>query len=181
MNSISHVRLFATPWTIAHQASLSFTISWSLLKFMSIESVMLSKHLILCHPLLLCLQYFPATGSFLMSRLFTSGGQSIRAASASVLLMSIQGWFPLGLTGWIPLLSKIQILVAPCTSCLTSAGRSSSLCIRFLTCEKRVTNRTHPRAVLYCNSPNEVLPRKHVRVRSGTSARQATAVSAILL
>ena len=49
---LSHVQLFATPWTAAHQASLSFIISWSLLKLMSIESVMSSNHLILCHPLL---------------------------------------------------------------------------------------------------------------------------------
>ena len=51
--SVSHVRLFATPWTTKHQASLSITISWSLHKLMSIESVMPSNHLILCHPLLL--------------------------------------------------------------------------------------------------------------------------------
>ena len=50
---LSHVQLFGTPWTAAHQASLSFTIAWSLLKLMSIESVMLSNHLILSHPLLL--------------------------------------------------------------------------------------------------------------------------------
>ena len=49
---VSHVLLFATPWTAAHQASLSFTISWSLLRLMSIESVMLYNHLILCLPLL---------------------------------------------------------------------------------------------------------------------------------
>ena len=48
--SLSHVRLFATPWTAAHQASLSITIAQSLLKFISIESVMPSNHLILCHP-----------------------------------------------------------------------------------------------------------------------------------
>ena len=53
------VQLFVTPWTAAHQASLSFTISQSLLKFMSIESVMLSNHLILCHPLLLLPSVFP--------------------------------------------------------------------------------------------------------------------------
>ena len=53
VQSFSHVRLFATPWTAAHQASLSLTISWSLLKLMSVESVMSSNHLILCHPLLL--------------------------------------------------------------------------------------------------------------------------------
>ena len=50
---LSHVRLFATPWTAARQASLSITNSQSLLKLMSIELVMLSNHLILCHPLLL--------------------------------------------------------------------------------------------------------------------------------
>ena len=56
---LSHVRIFATPWSAAHQASLSFTISWSLLKFMSTESVMPSNHLILCHPLLLLPSAFP--------------------------------------------------------------------------------------------------------------------------
>ena len=53
VQSLSHVQFFATPWTAARQASLSFTISWSLLKLMSIESVMPSSHLILCRPLLL--------------------------------------------------------------------------------------------------------------------------------
>ena len=95
------------PWTAACQASLFFTISQSLLKFMPIESVMLSNHLILCHPFSFCLQSFPASGSFLMSHHFTSGGQHIGAsASASVLPMNIQGWFPLGLTGLTSLQSK---------------------------------------------------------------------------
>ena len=71
---LSHVD-FATSWTAAHQASLSFTVSQSLLKLLSIESVMPSNHFILCHLLLLPLS-FPASGSFLMSQLFTSGGQS---------------------------------------------------------------------------------------------------------
>ena len=53
VQSLSHVRLFVTPWTAACQASLSFTISRSLLKFMSVKLIMLSNHLILCHPLLL--------------------------------------------------------------------------------------------------------------------------------
>jgi len=53
VQSLSHVQFFATPWTAARQASLSFTISWSLLKLMSVESVMPSSHLILCRPLLL--------------------------------------------------------------------------------------------------------------------------------
>ena len=105
VQSLSHVRLFATPRTAAHQASLSFTIYWSFLKLMSIESMMPSTHLILCHSLPSHLQSFPA--SFPMSQLFTSGGQSIRvSASASVLPMNIQGWFPSGLTGLISLWSK---------------------------------------------------------------------------
>ena len=82
--------LFASPWTATHQAPLSFTISQSLLKFISIELVTLSNHFILCHPFSFCLQSFPASGSFQMSRLFASGGQSI-GASASVLPMNIQG------------------------------------------------------------------------------------------
>ena len=59
VQSLSHVRLFTTPWTIAYQASLSITNSWSLLKLISIESVMPSNHLILCHPLLLLPSIFP--------------------------------------------------------------------------------------------------------------------------
>ena len=71
---LSCVWHFATPWAAAHQASQSFTISRGLIKFMSIESVLLSNHLILCCPLL-CLQSFPASGSFPVSQLFTSDGQ----------------------------------------------------------------------------------------------------------
>ena len=59
VQSLSCVWLFATPWTAAHQASLSITNSWSLLRLMSIESVMPSNHLILCHPLLLPPSIFP--------------------------------------------------------------------------------------------------------------------------
>ena len=91
VQSLSHVQLFATTWITAHQASLSFTISWSLLKLMSIELVMPSNHLILCCPFSSCLQSFLASGSFPMSQFFESGDRSIRAsASASVLLMNIQ-------------------------------------------------------------------------------------------
>ena len=60
----SRVQLFVTPWTAARQASLSITNSWSLLKLMSIESVMPSKHLILCHPLLLPPSIFPSIRVF---------------------------------------------------------------------------------------------------------------------
>ena len=91
VQSLSHVQLFATPSTAAHQASLSITDSRSLHKLMSIESVMPSSHLILGCPLLLLPSSFPASGSFPMSQFFTSSGQSIGAsASASVLPMNIQ-------------------------------------------------------------------------------------------
>ena len=103
---LSHVQVFATQWTAARQASLSITNSRSLLKLRSIEPVMLFNHLILCHPLS-CLQSFPASGSCQMSQFFASGGQSIGvSASASVLPMNIQDWFPSGWTGWISLQSK---------------------------------------------------------------------------
>ena len=87
---LSRVWLFVTPWTAACQASLFFTISWSLLKLMSIKSVMPSNHFILCHPLLLLPSIFPASGYFPMSQLFPSGGQCVGAStSASVLPMNV--------------------------------------------------------------------------------------------
>ena len=61
---LSHVWRFVTPWTAAHQASLSFTITWSLLRLMSIESMMPSNHLILCHSLLLLPSVFPSIRVF---------------------------------------------------------------------------------------------------------------------
>ena len=107
VQSLSRVQLFATPWTAAGRASQSITNSRSLLKLMSIESVMPSNHLILCHPLLLSPSIFPASGSFPVSQLFASGGQTIGAsASALVLPMNIQDLFPLGCTDWISLKSK---------------------------------------------------------------------------
>ena len=107
VQSLSHVQLFATPWTAAPQASLSITNSWSFLK--------LSPSSQWCHltisssfaPFSPCLQSFPASGSFPMNQFFASGGPSIGAsASASVLPMNIQDWFPLGWTGLISLQSK---------------------------------------------------------------------------
>ena len=77
------VWLFATLWTAACQASMSFTIYWSLLRFMSTESVMLSNISSCATLFSFCLQSFPASGSFLMSRLFTSGDQSIGGTSSS--------------------------------------------------------------------------------------------------
>ena len=106
-SSLSHVWLFATPWTAARQAFLSIINSRSLLKLMSIESVMSSNHLILGRPLLLLPSILQASRSFQISQFFASGSPSIGAsASASVLPMNIQNWFPLGWTGWISLLSK---------------------------------------------------------------------------
>ena len=107
VQSSSRIPLFATLWTAAHQAFLSITSSRNMPKFMSIELVMPSNHLILCHPLLLLPLIFPRIRVFPMSQLFTSGCQSIRAStSASVLPKCIQGWFPLGLTALLSLLSK---------------------------------------------------------------------------
>ena len=93
------------PWTAARQASLSIINSQSFLNLMSIESVMPSNHLILCHPLLLLPSIFPSIRIFASSQFFISWGQRI-GASASVLPMDIQDWFPLGLTGLISLQSK---------------------------------------------------------------------------
>ena len=104
---LSHVWLFATTWIATHQASLSIANSWSLCKLSPLSRW--------CHPTISssvisfssCLQSFPASWSFQMSQLFTLGGQSIGvSASASVLPMNIQDWFPLGLMGLISLQSK---------------------------------------------------------------------------
>ena len=108
VQSLSRVWLFATPWTAAHQASLSITSSRSPPKPMSIESVdAIQPSQPLSSPSPLCPQSFPASESFPMSQLFTSGGQSIGvSASTSVLPMNTQDWSPLGWTGWISLQSK---------------------------------------------------------------------------
>ena len=101
------VQFFVTPWTAAHQASLSFIISWSLLKLISIESMMPPNHLILYSPLLLLLSIFPSIRVFSNELALLSGGQSVRvSASTSVLPMNIQEWFPSGWTDWISLQSK---------------------------------------------------------------------------
>ena len=97
---LSRVQLFATPWTAAHWASLSFTVSWSLSPGVCSNSRPLNQWCYLtisfsATPFSFCLQSFPASGPFAMSWLFTSGGQSIEA-SASVLPMNIQDWLPLG-------------------------------------------------------------------------------------
>ena len=104
VQSLCHVRLFATPWTAARQASLSVTNSQGLLKLMSIKSVMPSNHLMLCHPFLL-LSIFPSIRVF-------SNESVLRIKWPRYWSFSISpsgeysGLFPLGLTGWISLQSK---------------------------------------------------------------------------
>ena len=110
VQSVSRVWLFMMPQTAACQALLSSTISRSLLRFKSIELVVLSNHLIPCCPFSFLLQSFPASESFPMSQLFASGGQSIGAsASTSVLPTITQDWSPLGWTGLISLQSRTTI------------------------------------------------------------------------
>ena len=109
VQSLSHVRLLVTPRAAAQQPSLSISKYRSLIKLMSIESVMPSNHLISSSviPFSSHLQSFPASETFPMSPFFTSGGQSVGvSASTAILPMNIQDWFPLGLTGLISLQSK---------------------------------------------------------------------------
>ena len=106
VESLSLVQLFVTPWIEARQASLSINNFYSLLKLMSIKSLMPSNHLILCRHLLLP-SIFHNIRVFTNESALTSGGQSIGvSASTSVLPMNFQGWFPLGLTDLISLKSK---------------------------------------------------------------------------
>ena len=107
VQSLSRVRLFATPWIAAPQASLSITNSQSSLRLTSIKSVMPSSHLILCRPLLLLPPVPPSIRSFPVSQLFSWGGQSTGVlALASFLPKKSQGWSPSEWTGWISLQSN---------------------------------------------------------------------------
>ena len=102
---LSHIQLFTTPWTAAHQTSLSSTTFWNLLKFMSNELVIPSNHLILCCPLLLLPSIFPS-----IRVISNESALCIRWPKYWSFSMSpssnIQGWFHLGLTGLIFLQSK---------------------------------------------------------------------------
>ena len=103
VQSLSDVRFFGTPWTAAHHVSLSITNSWSLLKLRWCHPSISSSIVLFSS----CPQSFPASGSFPTGQFFASGDQSIGvSASASVLPMNIQDWFPLGWAGWISLQSK---------------------------------------------------------------------------
>ena len=102
VQSLSCVQHSATPWTAAHQASLSITNSWSPPKPRSIVSVIPSKYFNLCHPFSSCTQSLPASESFPMSELFTWGGQSIGvSALASFLPKNTQDQSPLEWSGCI--------------------------------------------------------------------------------
>ena len=104
---LSRVRLFATPWTAARQASLSFTISWSLLRLMSIESVMPSNHLILCCPLLLLPSVFPSISVFSNESVLHIRWPKYWSYSFSISpSKEYSGLISLRWTGWISLLSK---------------------------------------------------------------------------
>ena len=104
VQSLSHIRLFVTPWTAARQDSLSITNSQSLLKLMSIESVMPSNHLILCCPLFLPPSIFPNISIFSNESVLCIRWPKYWSFSFSI--SPYKGWFPLELTGLISLQSK---------------------------------------------------------------------------
>ena len=107
VQSLSRVRFFVTPWTAVCQASLSFTISRSLLKLMFIKLVMTSNSLVLCHPLLLLPSIFPSIRIFSNESALHKFGQTVGFSSlAQVLPINIQAWFPLRMTDFISLQSK---------------------------------------------------------------------------
>ena len=111
VQSLTRVWLFVTLWTATCQASLSFTISQSFLKFMSIDLVMPSNHLILHYPLLLLPPNLSQHQELFNESALHIRWQSIGAsASASILPMNIQGWFPLGLTSLVSLLPMDRIV-----------------------------------------------------------------------
>ena len=107
VQSLSHIQLFVTPRTATCQACLSFTISHSLLKFMSIESVMLSNHLIFCHTLLLLLSILPSIRVFSNELALHIRWPKDWSFSFSISPSHIQSWFPLGL---IYLISLAKII-----------------------------------------------------------------------
>ena len=107
VQSLSCVQLFATLWTAACQAYLSFTISWSLLKLIPIESMMPPNHLILCHPFLLLPSIFPSIRVFSNESALLKRWPKYWSFSFSISpSKDIQGWFSLGLTGLVSLQSK---------------------------------------------------------------------------
>ena len=106
VQSLSRIRLFATPCTVARQASQFITNSWSLLKLMSIESVMPSNHLILCHPLLLPHSIFASIRVFSSESVLCVSWPKYWSFSFNISPSNEYSGLPLGWTGWISLQSK---------------------------------------------------------------------------
>ena len=106
VQSLSSVLLFVTPWTAVHQVLLSSTIFWICSNSYALSQWCYLTILSYAIPFFFYLQSFPASGSFPMSELFASGQSIGASASASILPLNIQDWFPLGLIGLISLLSK---------------------------------------------------------------------------
>ena len=128
VQSLSCVQLFVTPWTVAHQASLYITNSWSLFRLMSIQLVMPSNHLVLYCPLLLLPSIFPSIRVFSNeSVLHISWPKYWNFSSASVLPMNIQDWFPLELTGILAVQGTLKSLLQH-----HSSKASILLCSAFL-------------------------------------------------
>ena len=139
VQSLSHVWLFAIPWTAAHQASLTFTISWSLLKLMPIELVMPSNHLMLCHPLLLP-SFFPSIRVFSSELAFCIWWPEYWSFSFNISPSNeYSGWFPLGLTSLISLLSRrLSEVFANTTVLWCSAFFMVQLSHLYMTTEKTI-------------------------------------------
>ena len=117
VQSLSHALLFVTPWTATHQVSLSITNTRSLLKLMSIESVIPSNRLILCHLLLILPSIFPSIRVFSSeSALHSRWPKYLSFNLASVFPMNIQDWYPLRLTGLISLQPKRLSRIFSCTT-----------------------------------------------------------------
>ena len=144
VQSLIYVKLFVTPWTAAHQASLSSTNSRSLLRLMSIELVMSSNHLILCRPLLLSPSIFPNIRIFSNKSALRISDQNIGvSASTSVLPVNIQDWFPLD---WLDLLAVQGTLKSLLQH---HSSKTSILCSAFF-----VVQLSHPYMTTGKNSQN---------------------------
>ena len=128
---LSRVQLFATPWTAACEASLPMTNSWSLLKLMSIELVMPSNHLILCHPLLLSPSIFPSIRVFSNESTLRIRWPKYWSFSFNISPSNEHGWTPLGWTGWISLQSKGLSRVFSNTTVQKHQFFGAQLCLQF--------------------------------------------------
>ena len=136
---LSHVPLFATPWTAARQASLSLTISWS-----SRPLSRPSNQPVVCHPLLLLPSIFPSIRVFSNELAFHIRLPSYGAsASASVLAMNILGWFSLGLTSLISLQSRELSRVFSSTTVLSSEGSDGHILCYHLDNTKTILEKLH--------------------------------------